>query len=201
MNDDFEFGTLRVTVGSSKSEQTAYTLAIDRLACHENGLIYMLGVIGPAGTVKSLRATLNAKVQSDYAVDNVRITTGRKSGWSRRFHTEEKQKFEMQVHHLGYGQVHALFMAIDPGFMRVISDEAIFQTLKQPTYTTPLLRSWVPQIASDLDQMGLITRLYCFRCQCAVVTAKDEDLDKVVSEGVKNESLKFKELKLVEAVA
>ncbi len=199
MNDEaFSLGLLRVRVGGGKtSEPTVYTLAVDRLAASRQGLLYLLGVVGPYGTVKSLRMALNAKVKSEYSLSNVPVTDGKEQKRAGGFHTDDKQKFAVHVHPLGYGQVHALFLAIDPQFIRVISDEAVFAALKQTTFTTPILRSWVPALAKSLKDKGLLDPLWCFRCQCGIITAEDEHLDASVTDGVKSGSLLFNELNLV----
>ncbi len=197
------FGTLRVRVGNAPGRagaaQTVYALAVDRLAVSEYGLLYLLSVVGPQATVKSLRATLHGKIPAAYQLENVLVTHGHGTrGKPESFRkADDKQKFLVHTHHLGFGQVHALFLAQAPGFLRVISDESLFVALKSTEYTTPLLRSWVPAIRKGLVARALIDHLFCFRCDCAVLKATDLDLDAIVTSGVQAGTMQFRELSVV----
>ncbi len=195
---DFTFGTLRVLTGLTSATPTGYTLDVDRFAARSDGALHLLSVVGPQGTVKSLRATPNSKVPAKYELENLRCTCQGRAGDARKFHkADDKQKFLVHQHNLDFGQVHCLFLAQTPGFLRVISDESLFNALKSTEYTTPILPSWVPAIRAGLVARNLIAHLYCFRCECAVLTAKDEDLDAIVSEGVRSGRMPFRELSLV----
>jgi hypothetical protein len=196
-DEDFDLGSLQVRVGKPP-DPTVYNLAVDRLACDRTGLLYLLGVVGPQASVKSLRATLNAKVAATFTLEGLHCDDGAgKGGFAQGFRPQEGTKYLVHQHPLGYGQAHALFLSTDPGFLKESSDESLFAALKSPRFTTPLLRSWVGPIAKDLKAQGLLSPLWCFRCRCAVVTAKDEDLDACVTRGVKGGKLLFRELNLV----
>ncbi len=196
-DDDFDLATLQVRVGKPP-DPTVYSLVVDRLAVDGKGLLYLLGVAGPQGDIKSLRATLNAKVPATFTFDNLHCTDGTgKGGFARGFMLPEGGKFLCYHQPLDYGQAHALFVSTDPGFLRESSEASLFAALKSPRFTTPLLRSWVPALAADLKTGGFLSPLMGFRCRCAVVTATDADLDAAVTRGVKAGTLLFRELNLV----
>ncbi len=195
---DFDLGELRITISAAGKPPEIIDLGVDRLAVDRHGLLYLLSVAGPMGAVKSLRATLNAKVSADYSLAKVHCTNGAGgSGFASRLHSEENRKYDVFHHTLGYGQIHALFLAKVPGFLKKTSDDCLFAALKQPCYTTPILRSWVPALATDLKTKGLLTPLFGFRCRCSSITATTEDLDAIVTQGIQDGRLRFRELNLV----
>ncbi len=196
-DEDFDFGQLTVRVGKDPKDQTVTRLAVDRLAADESGLIYLLSVVGAQGTVKGLRAALGKGVTATFAVTGVPVSNGHRTGHAHKLRTDEGRKFLVHQHPLGYGQVHALFLSTDPGFMRVASEEAVFAELKRPEYTTPLLRSWAGDVRDDLYALKLLAPLFCFRCSCSRITATTEELDACVSKGIKSGKLLFRELNLV----
>ncbi len=198
MKDDanFDLGLLRVFVDGG----TVYTLAVDRFAADRQGLLYLLSVVGPQGEVKSVRATLNAKVNARYEVEKMHVTNAEgRSGFFKECHTTDGAKYEVHHHALGYGQVHATFLLRDPGFIREPSDESLFAAFKNPRYTTPLLRAWTRPIADALHAKGLLQSLYCFRCRCLALAATNDDLDQAVTEGIQDGRLLFRDLNLVGA--
>ncbi len=197
-DEDFELGELRLTVHAKSGDRTVTKFGVDRLAVDRLGLLYLLSVVGPQGSVKGLRAVLNAKVPADFELKRVHCTDGQDgSGFASRFHTKEGQKFAVRSHPLPFGQVHALFSTLEPGFLKVASDDALFAALKQPEYTTPILRSWVGALRATLIGRALLTPLFGFRCQCSLLTAKDTDLDAAVTLGIQSGTLLFRELNLV----
>jgi hypothetical protein len=193
--DDLPMGKLRVLVGKRGSEPTQLDFAVSRMAAARNGTLYLLEVVGASQSINGLRACLNANVTADFAIEDVRASSGNGgSGNIRTFYREPDHGYACYATHLGHGHHHALFLSRVPGFLPVVSDESIYNELKKPHLTTPILRSWIGPIADALKAGQKLEPLYCFNCQCALITATTDDLDRIVSAGVKDESMPMREL-------
>jgi hypothetical protein len=199
VNDEVEPGTLTVTVKGKKGEPpTVYRLWVDRIAAARDGQLYLLSVAGAQGEIKGLRAALGGGVAADFGLDNVHVAcsdpnTDGERRLAQRVRPDEVHKYDVVAAPLGFGVTHAVFTSRAPGFLRSLSDEAVWRELKRPEFTTPLLRSWAGPVAAELRRLGLLTPLYCHGCACAVISAQTGDLDKIVEEGVRRGTLPFRE--------
>lgn len=185
-------GTLTVTVGKVRDVQTVTRLRVGSLAADKTGHIYLLGVVAHLDTIKGLRACLNADVTAFFELKGVAVTDGIETHRARGLQRLDAG-YSVHVAHLGHGQHHALFQTRDPSFLNVVSDESLFRALKGETYTTPILRSWIPYVRQRLEALGLLAPLWCLDCRCARLTATTADLDAIVSDGAKHDILKFRE--------
>jgi hypothetical protein len=77
-----------------------------------------------------------------------------------------------------------MFVARTPGFMPLVSEEALWQELNNVRFTTPILRSWLPHIEASLREQDYLEDAYCFNAPCGVLNLNTEALDKIVSEGI-----------------
>ncbi len=84
---------------------------------------------------------------------------------------------------------HAFVIARSPGLLLNTSEEAVWQALNDPRFTTPLLRSWTPWIASELRRLDLLQDAACYRCGVGLLVATTADLDKIVVSGVRSGNL------------
>ncbi len=193
-----KYGTIEVRTGKeakySKYTVPDYTLAVDRLAAARDGTLYMVSVIGTQGTVKGLRAILNTgAATARLKLEDVRVGDGKDSGEARVVTPPEGVRYEFHPHSLGFDNFHALFLSRAPGFLPCVSDESVWRELKRPEYNTPILRSWVPEITRRLKAEGLLVPLFCYRAECALINATNDDLDGIVSAGVRSGKMKFRE--------
>jgi hypothetical protein len=85
-----------------------------------------------------------------------------------------------------FGSIHAMFVCRQQGFLPDDSDDALWQELKQEQFSTPLLRTWLPYIRTELELKSLLSRCYTLDCACSVLTATSADLDGIVEHGLKN---------------
>ena len=46
---------------------------------------------------------------------------------------------------------HALILTKAPGFIKIVTDETIWQELTDIRFTTPVLRTWVPYISKEMS--------------------------------------------------
>lgn len=94
--------------------------------------------------------------------------------------------YNLSVHKLDYGMVHALFWSKSERFMRVLSPEALWNELNDTRFTTPVIEEWAPYIVSKLIESWKLRECYCFQCECGELLAETKDLDAIVSAGLKS---------------
>jgi len=94
---------------------------------------------------------------------------------------------------------HLLAVSKNPNFLLDGGDEALWRVLRGEQYTTPLLRQWVPALRQTLTAGGLLRPCAGIGWQSQMLTAKDADLDRLVSEGIRSGKLKFTPQALEEA--
>lgn len=90
-----------------------------------------------------------------------------------------------------YGLCHVLFISYKIGFMPVVDDTAIWKELKSDRFTTPILREWMPHIQKQLMDRSLLRMCWQHRCQCAVIDATSDQLDDIVSSGLKTRKIEI----------
>lgn len=194
---DFTPGELTVVVG--KDNPTQYRLLIDRLAIDKAGTCYLLGCVGDAGAIKSLRAALHpsAGVTAAFAVEGVRAENPAGNGGRVKGLAREPSGYTLDLAALGHRRHHALFRSRAPGFLAVADDETLWGVLRRPAFTTPLLRHWVGPIADALRGGDLLRPLYGFRARSALLSAATADLDAIVTAGVVAGTLTFREFDVI----
>ena len=92
--------------------------------------------------------------------------------------------YQVFTHKLGYGLAHALFLTRMPGFMKVVTEESLWQELNDVRFTTPILRAWMPYIEERLRADDLLEDAHVYRCQCGVLSATTKRLDEIVTRGL-----------------
>lgn len=104
--------------------------------------------------------------------------------------------FECRKVKLAYDTWHLVAVSQEPKFLLHESDDALWQLLRSDKFTTPLLRSWVPELRKMLKERSWLKRLDFFGpCTPAYVGISDQQLDELVSQG-----LRFGRLKIPAAV-
>ncbi len=147
-NPDYEFGSIQFA--HPKGEYN-HLLQYDRLAVGPHGDMLFASVIGDHGLIKAVRACLGTN-----GTPPVIMATG---GRVKRPRGVEKNpgklapspdKYRVEWVKLDPMAAHAFVIARSPGLLLNTSEEAVWQALNDPRFTTPLLRSWTPWIASEL---------------------------------------------------
>jgi hypothetical protein len=87
-------------------------------------------------------------------------------------------------HKLGFGLCHALFVTKAPGFLLVLSEEALWQELNTTRFTTPLLREWMPYLEQQLRDCNRLEDAHVYGCRCGILTATTKKLDEIVIAGL-----------------
>ena len=97
--------------------------------------------------------------------------------------------YQTYAHKLGYGQAHALFVTKTLGFLKVVTHESLWQELNDVRFTTPLLHDWIPYLAEQLQQEGLLEEAHVYNCNCGILSATTNHLDEIVSRGLRDGSI------------
>jgi hypothetical protein len=156
----------------------------DKVAVHENRLMF-ISLVAFSQDIKAIRAALAAGLTCPIRLRNVALNKNDdsivpKDVWP------SLGGYRIDSHRLGLGSIRAMFVCRQQGFLPNDSDDALWQELKQERFTTPLLRSWLPCIRTELELKSLLSRCYTLDCTCSVLTATSADLDAIVEYGLKS---------------
>jgi hypothetical protein len=164
----------------------------DRLAISGRGELLLVSLVAPAMNVKQIRAILNGGAKVICNAGGVKVKQPSREDWYAHAPgrlTPSADGYFCYVHRLDYGLCHALYVTKMPGFMRVVTEEALWQELNDTRFTTPLLREWVPYIEVELRSAELLEEAHVFNCTCGVLSAQTKHLDEIVSEGLRSGSI------------
>ena len=187
-----EMARLTVRVGT-KHDTTSFDLGLAQLAATRQGTCYLLGVVATQGGLKGLRGAINsAKEKSvSFWLEGAWVSDGGEPREARRLLIDPAHRFTWHTAALGYGQIHALLISQEPGFLRTDDDRSLYAALKGPAYTTPLLEGWIPEVRAGLLSADLLEPLWCMGCRCALLAGDSDNLDLIVTEAVKLDVLPF----------
>lgn len=187
--EDYEFGVFGINANTEKNKNQD-SMKLDRIAVDDYGRLLFASVVGPANVIKAARALISMGAASKSLIEagGVKVKRTGDADWratsiGRLMLVDGGYHFES--HKLQYDNVHAMFFARHPGFMRVMTDEALWQELRRPEFTTPILKSWLPYIKERAMDDGLLKGARCYRCDCGILVCDTADLDRYVSEGLK----------------
>jgi hypothetical protein len=179
-------------------EQSMAPSRYDRLAYGTRSQVLILGLVDYGNKIRAIRALLNS------AAGRVTIEcTGGKArkpsdaDWygprSPGRLTAGNDGYKLYVHKLEYGLVHALFVSKEPGFLPILTPEALWEELNDTRFTTPILREWMPYLEARLREKSLLEEAWCFRCNAGWLSASSHNLDQIVSEGLQTGQISIPE--------
>jgi hypothetical protein len=87
---------------------------------------------------------------------------------------------------LAPGVIHLVAVARIPGLMPNMSDDHLWAELSGPSYTTPLLRSWIPWLKETMTKSKSIVVANGFQATVGVLKTEPAALDDLVSQGVRD---------------
>lgn len=189
-DEDAKFGEV-VFQGKDINQSSA---KFDRLALSGRGELLMVSVITETQRLKQIRAILGGGAKAVIEASGAKVN--KPSGESWHAHTPGKiyptpDGYACHTHKLGYGLVHAMFLARMDGFMRVVTPESLWQELNHVRFTTPILREWLPYLERELRQRDRLEEAQVFNCACGVLSATTKSLDEIVSEGLQNYEIRI----------
>lgn len=164
----------------------------DKIARSGCGELLLLSVFTDQMRVKAIRSVLCGGAKAVCQAAGVKVSRPGDDYWMTQSPgrlTPTADGYDVYTHKLGYGMAHALFVTRMPGFMKVISEESLWQELKQVRFTTPILREWMPYIEKTLRYDERLEDAHTFGCNCGILSASTNHIDEVVSQGLKRREL------------
>jgi hypothetical protein len=167
-------------------------LLCDRLAVDPTGYLRFVSVVGDAALIKGLKGALNShNMRAEFAIadfpEGAEVPT--KLIATPTFQRTTELGYHDDITRLAYNQCHGMFWSKEPAFMLAAGDDHLWRELKSKKYTTPLLRDWLPWVRDQLIARNLLTYMTNYRCQCGAIRVTSDDLDRVVSDGLKSGNL------------
>ena len=150
--------------------------------------LLMLSATGADTAVKSVRATLyQPDVDAEFILEmdetNQRMV---KAGFEGR-----PVVYSAALAKLAPGVIHLVALAKIPGMMPNMSDDHLWAELTGPSYTTPMLRAWVPWLKGVMAQGGGIVVAEGFASAIGVLRTEPDELDALVTLGVREGHLQM----------
>ncbi|MGA2618472.1 MAG: hypothetical protein ABSF26_12745 [Thermoguttaceae bacterium] len=156
---------------------------------HECPGLLLLSATGPDTSVKSVRASLyQPDVQAEFVLESEPTERLLKA---RITFDGKPVTYTAAVSKLAPGVVHLVALAKIPGLMPDMSDDHLWAELTGPRYTTPLLRAWIPWLKTTMAQGGGIVVANGFESTVGVLKTEPDELDALVTLGVKEGYLRM----------
>jgi hypothetical protein len=161
----------------------------DRLAISGRGELLLVSLVAPTQVVKQIRAILHGGSRTKIIAGGIKVN--QPSGEYYQAHQPgtlfpSSDGYTTYIHKLDYGQAHALMITKAPGFMKIVTDETIWQELTDTRFTTPVLRDWVPYISKQMRDREILEEAHVFNCNCGFMSATTQNLDEIVTEGLRS---------------
>ncbi len=90
-----------------------------------------------------------------------------------------------------YSTAHIVFVTKSPKLLIGDQVSSLWNYIKSSDITTPVLESWAPYIHDRLTDSGKIRHTNSFGVEASYVNFKTDDVDKIVSEGLKARKLRI----------
>jgi hypothetical protein len=164
----------------------------DKLAISGRGELLLLSIFCDTMRVKAIRAILCGGAKATANAGGVKVNQPGAESWYAHMPgrlTPTTEGYQVFTHKIGFGMAQALFITRMPGFMKVVTEESLWQELNSTRFTTPILREWVPYIENTLRYEERLEDAHVFNCKCGILTATTQSLDKIVSEGLQQREL------------
>jgi hypothetical protein len=180
-----EYGEISFSWGENHTGD----IKLNKLAHTIHGELLAVSMITEQIRVKQIRAALTSNDSKKVRafVSDCRTNEKGRDGWMARtpgiLHLSA-EGYIIYSSKLGYGLAHCLLVTKTPGFMMVANDDTLWTELKSSRFTTPLLREWVPYIATKLREIGRLYDAYTLNCQCGALTVTTQKLDEIVIAGI-----------------
>lgn len=168
---------------SLTAKDSNFGVRCDGLACTtqgRDGTVQVLSAVGSGTTIKALAAGLHASHRMTVLIRKV-------PGFPDTYMaTDPLYGYSVRTHRLGFDSWHMLAITKQPGFMPVYSVRAMMGLLLGPNYSTPILKGWGVWLAAELRKANLLGRSACFGCTCGSLVATNDDIDALVSRGLRD---------------
>jgi hypothetical protein len=150
--------------------------------------LLLLSATGPDTAVKSVRASLyEPEIHPEFTLHIPDAPT--RMVKARSTVDGKPVSYSAAVSKLAPGVIHLVAVARIPGLMPNMSDDHLWTEFSGSRYTTPLLRSWMPWLKQAMTKNQSIVVAKGFGTEVGVLKAEPDELDDLVSKGVKGRHL------------
>lgn len=158
-----KFGSIQIYPSKGADQTISATVEFNAIAVHHSELMF-LSAVGSAADLKVIRSVVNSNgsIPAYFRASGINIlqpgSASDRYAYPRVPGTlyPSRAGYDISRHRLGFGQEHCLFVSRHEGFMLVASDESVWRELKSDRITTPVVREWLPYIASRLKEENLL---------------------------------------------
>ena len=148
----------------------------------EGQCIPILSVMGAESAAKAIAAILHSDGKARFCIEAEGINPYQEFD-------KDKDGYSVYKHRASLNHWHFLCISKRKGLLTCMDEGSVWREIRSERFTTPLLRSWSPFIVQQLRERELLEQLDGFGCEVGMLTADSEDLDEIVTEGLKNRAL------------
>ena len=176
-----ETGKVRMRCGDDCKHSLHSNAIAYRRVFDTDDELYVLSVAGPAAAIKATNAALLTDARTRFTMD----IPGH--GSHNPLRRPRDTKYRIRKARLGQMNTwHLLAIADVPGLIPNLSEDAVWRALMSEEITTPLLRKWLPYVTRQLRALDHLEKLLSWGCQAALLTADSDDVDDIVSRGLRD---------------
>jgi hypothetical protein len=160
----------------------------DRIAVGERQSLLLVSIVAEVNFVKAIRSILGGGAKADIQAAGAKVRRPDRPHdmqWTPSRLVKTDELYDCHTQKLDHGLMHAIFITRAEGFMPTLTDEALWRELLDTRFTTPILRDWLPYIRTQLEKLELLVMASSFNVRCGMLSATDENLDFIVSTGLK----------------
>ena len=147
------------------------------LALHDRS-IQVLSIMGAESAAKAVAAILHSDGKASFRVFADDISPYQEFA-------KEEDGYTIYRHRASLNSWQFLCISKRKGLLTSLDEASVWRELRSDRITTPLLRSWSPYIVDELKDRQLLVRLEGFGCDAGLLTSDSDDLDEIVTDGLK----------------
>lgn len=190
---DYQIGEIT----ASNSDTPKLRLKFDRIALH-NGKIMHISVIGAAGHLKQFRAIMSGAGKStslEAHGPRVHKKSERYANANLYRISYDTDGYVSEKHNLDHGKAHMHLWSKSVGFIRIMSDRAIFDQIKRSSIkhpmTCPFIFDWMEWAKAQMVRLSVLEECHCYRCDCGVFSASSETLAEIIKRGLESGDIRI----------
>jgi hypothetical protein len=166
---------------SCTTDDGRITLWADMVAL-EGQCIPILSVMGAESAAKAIAAILHSEGKARFRIEADGINPYQE-------YDKDKECYSVYKHRASLNHWHFLCVSKRKGLLTNLDEAAVWSELRSERFTTPLLRQWAPYVVGQLKERELLNQLDGFGCEAGLLTADNDDLDQIVTEGLLNRQI------------
>jgi hypothetical protein len=147
--------------------------------------IPILSVMGAESAAKAIAAILHSEGKARFRIDADGIHPYQEFD-------KEKEGYCVYKNRVSLNHWHFLCVSKRKGLLTNLDEATVWGELRSERFTTPLLRQWAPYIVGRLKERELLDQLDGFGCEAGLLTADSDDLDEIVTEGLRIRDIEIK---------